>query len=92
MTAAQLADQETGERERVSPDVFAQGMAVTHPEYGLGKIVALAGRGLRRRATVAFATAGEKKFVVASSALRPAPAAVADTLVDLALLDVGRPQ
>jgi DNA helicase-2/ATP-dependent DNA helicase PcrA len=72
MTAAQLADQATRQPARVSPDVFAQGMAVTHPEYGLGKIVALAGRGPKRRATVAFATAGEKKFVLASSALQPA--------------------
>ncbi len=71
-TAAQLINQDTLAPGRVSPDVFAQGMVVTHPEYGLGKIVALSGRGAKRKATVAFATAGQKKFVLESSDLRPA--------------------
>jgi DNA helicase-2/ATP-dependent DNA helicase PcrA len=53
--------------------VFQQGMVVTHPEYGLGKIIALSGAGQNRRATVAFAsTAGQKTFVLAKSPLRPA--------------------
>ncbi len=48
-------------------------MVVRHPEYGLGKIVALSGSRDRRTATVAFASAaGEKKFVLAKSKLRPA--------------------
>ena len=48
-------------------------MVVRHPQYGLGKIVALSGSGDRRTATVAFAsTAGEKKFVLVQSPLRPA--------------------
>lgn len=69
-TAAELAG--TAETfNRVSPDVFAQGMAVMHPEHGLGKIVALSGAGKKRRATVRFATAGEKRFVLAHSPLRP---------------------
>jgi len=56
----------------VSPDVFVLGMIVKHPEYGLGKIVALSGKGSRRMATVAFASAaGERKFVLAQSPLRP---------------------
>lgn len=55
-----------------SPDVFCQGMIVRHPEYGLGKIVALSGVGARRMATVAFtSSAGEKKFVLQQSPLRP---------------------
>ncbi len=79
-TAAQLAG-ETQEpfseshqesEGRVSPDVFAQGMAVVHPQHGLGKIIALSGAGKNRRATVGFATAGEKRFVLAHSPLRPA--------------------
>jgi DNA helicase II / ATP-dependent DNA helicase PcrA len=57
---------------RVSPDVFKQGMTVMHPEYGPGKIVALSGSGKNRRATVQFAAAGERKFVLAHSPLRPA--------------------
>jgi len=75
-TAAQLVNSEAGTSEQVqshvSPDTFAQGMAVTHPEHGLGKIVALSGAGKGRRATVRFATAGEKRFVLAHSPLRPA--------------------
>jgi len=74
-TAAELAGKAadtTEPVERVSPDVFAQGMAVIHPDHGLGKIVALSGAGKNRRATVRFATAGEKRFVLAHSPLRPA--------------------
>ena len=56
----------------ISPDDFAHGMVVRHPEYGLGKIIALSGAGLRRVATVAFASsAGQKKFVLSQSQLRP---------------------
>jgi DNA helicase-2/ATP-dependent DNA helicase PcrA len=57
---------------RVSPDVFKQGMIVTHPEYGPGKIVALSGMGKNRRATIQFATVGQKKIILAHSAVRPA--------------------
>jgi DNA helicase-2/ATP-dependent DNA helicase PcrA len=57
---------------RVSPDVFKQGMAVVHPTFGPGKIVALSGAGKNRRATVTFARAGQKKFVLVYSDLRPA--------------------
>jgi DNA helicase II / ATP-dependent DNA helicase PcrA len=56
---------------RVSPDVFKQGMTVAHPEYGPGKIVALSGSGKNRRATIQFATVGEKKIILAHSAVRP---------------------
>ena len=51
---------------RVSPDVFKQGMTVTHPEYGPGKIVALSGSGKNRRATIQFATVGQKKIILAA--------------------------
>ena len=57
---------------KVAPDVFVQGMAVHHPQHGLGKIIALSGAGKNRRATVGFATAGEKRFILAHSPLRPA--------------------
>ncbi len=57
---------------RVSPDVFKQGMIVAHPEYGPGKIVALSGSGKNRRATIQFATVGQKKIILAHSAVRPA--------------------
>ena len=55
-----------------NPDAFAHGMAVVHPEYGPGKIVALSGAGKNRRATVRFPTAGEKRFVLIHSPLKPA--------------------
>lgn len=75
-TAAQLDDPDASPQgeslPRVSPDDFAQGMTVMHPEHGPGKIVALSGAGSKRRATVRFATAGEKRFVLAHSPLRPA--------------------
>jgi DNA helicase-2/ATP-dependent DNA helicase PcrA len=55
------------------PESFQQGMVVTHPEYGLGKIVALGGVGPKRSATVQFASeAGPRKFRLAFSPLRPA--------------------
>lgn len=56
---------------RVNPDAFKQGMTVTHPEYGPGKIVALSGSGKNRRATIQFATVGQKKIILAHSTVRP---------------------
>jgi DNA helicase-2/ATP-dependent DNA helicase PcrA len=47
-------------------------MTVMHPEHGPGKIVALSGNGKNRRATVKFAKAGERNFVLVHSPLRPA--------------------
>jgi DNA helicase II / ATP-dependent DNA helicase PcrA len=59
--------------QKISPEVFHQGMVVQHPIYGLGKIVALSGGGLKRKATVLFASgAGEKHFLLVHSPLRPA--------------------
>jgi len=72
-TAADLAGDAAPALPPLSPDVFHQGMVVRHPDYGLGKIVALSGAGLRRMATVAFASqAGQKKFMLQQSPLRPA--------------------
>ena len=76
-TAAALAEEPATataaeQLPRVSPDVFQQGMTVLHPEYGPGKIVALAGSGKNRRATIQFATVGQKKIILSHSALRPA--------------------
>ncbi len=49
---------------------FKAQMVVRHPQYGLGKIVAVSGNGRLRRATVRFASeAGEKRFVIANSPL-----------------------
>jgi len=55
------------------PDQFSEGMAVLHPTYGPGKIVALSGDRERRRATVRFANgSGQRTFVLSQSPLRPA--------------------
>jgi DNA helicase-2/ATP-dependent DNA helicase PcrA len=77
-TAANLSRAAGGESDvadelpRISPDAFKQGMTVTHPEYGPGKIVALSGSGKNRRATIQFAAAGQKKIILAHSKVRPA--------------------
>ncbi|MEM8866133.1 MAG: UvrD-helicase domain-containing protein [Planctomycetota bacterium] len=79
-TAAALLDDsapnyrasESAQAPRIDPDDFALGMAVNHPEYGLGKIIALSGAGKVRKATVRFVTAGEHRFVLAYSPLKPA--------------------
>ena len=70
-----VAAEMVGDAERrvdVDPDVFRQGMVVLHPQYGLGKIVALGGSGGERTATIDFASAaGRKKLPLAGSELRP---------------------
>ncbi len=55
-----------------SPEAFRAGMAVVHPDFGPGKILTLSGSGKNRRAIVQFPMAGEKRFVLAFSPLRPA--------------------
>ncbi|HEY3393859.1 MAG TPA: UvrD-helicase domain-containing protein [Lacipirellulaceae bacterium] len=69
---APITDAGESQLARVSPDVFKQGMTVAHPEYGPGKVVALSGAGKNRRATIQFATVGQKKIILAHSAVRPA--------------------
>ncbi len=70
-TAAELAADKPP-APAMHPDAFREGMLVRHPEYGLGKIVALSGVGPRRTATVNFtSSAGQKKFVLQQSPLRP---------------------
>jgi DNA helicase-2/ATP-dependent DNA helicase PcrA len=56
---------------RPDPNEFVHGMRVKHPEYGLGKIVAISGAQSSRTATVNFVTAGEKSFVLSRSYLQP---------------------
>jgi DNA helicase-2/ATP-dependent DNA helicase PcrA len=56
----------------VSPEEFIQGGLVRHPQYGLGRIVALSGSGPERQATVEFSPpAGQMKILLADSLLRP---------------------
>jgi len=70
-TAAKLAGDAIETKAPIPPDEFVQGMSVLHPKHGPGKIVAISGSGKNRRATVRFATAGEKRFILAHSPLQP---------------------
>ena len=51
-------------------DRFRPGTTVRHPDYGLGRIVAIDGAGPNRKGKVAFAVGGEKTFVLAKSPLK----------------------
>ncbi|MCA9206664.1 MAG: ATP-binding domain-containing protein, partial [Planctomycetales bacterium] len=54
------------------PHVFRKGMIVEHPDYGSGTIIALAGSGKKRMATVEFFGTGEEHtFRLAFSPLSP---------------------
>ena len=49
---------------------FQPGVSVMHPQYGLGRIVAIEGAGPDRKGRVAFTVGGERTFVLAKSPLR----------------------
>ncbi|WDI40360.1 ATP-dependent helicase [Bremerella sp. P1] len=72
MTAADMVKGPSSSKPKLNPDKFHQSMAVIHPTYGLGKIIAMSGEGAKRTATVQFVTGEQKKFVLAYSELRPA--------------------
>jgi DNA helicase II / ATP-dependent DNA helicase PcrA len=73
VTAADLLAKAT--QPRISPNVFKHGMAVEHPQYGAGTIVALSGDGPKRTASVRFFQDGEeRKFRLMFSDLLPAEA------------------
>ncbi|MDG3003950.1 ATP-dependent helicase [Paludisphaera mucosa] len=70
-TAAQLAG--GGPSSIAAPgdlDAFRPGASVLHPEYGLGRIVAIEGAGPNRKGRIAFTLAGERTFVLAKSPLK----------------------
>lgn len=70
MTAAELA----GGPSPVPADplaAFRMGAPVLHPQYGIGRIVAIDGAGPNRKGRVAFTVGGERTFVLAKSPLRP---------------------
>jgi DNA helicase-2/ATP-dependent DNA helicase PcrA len=76
MTAADLAGGRVGStaagaQAQVNPDDFRLGVMVAHPEYGLGRIVAIDGEGSGRKGRVAFAVGPTRAFVLAKSPLRP---------------------
>jgi DNA helicase-2/ATP-dependent DNA helicase PcrA len=72
-TAAELLA--TSDRPKISPNAFAHGMLVQHPQYGAGTIIALSGNGPKRTATVRFINDNqERKFRLLFSDLTPAQA------------------
>lgn len=50
---------------------FRPGISVLHPQYGIGRLVAIDGAGPNRKGRVAFTIGGEKTFILAKSPLRP---------------------
>jgi DNA helicase-2/ATP-dependent DNA helicase PcrA len=50
---------------------FRPGVSVLHPQYGIGRIVAIDGAGPNRKGRVAFTIGGEKTFILSKSPLRP---------------------
>ncbi|MGA2033228.1 MAG: UvrD-helicase domain-containing protein [Thermoguttaceae bacterium] len=70
-TAAELANGGLA-APPIAPDAFQHDMLVRHPEFGLGRIVALSGSGAGRQATVDFVShAGRQRFTIHGSPLRP---------------------
>ncbi len=71
MTAAELAGRPAAPL-RCPLESFRHGMVVMHAEYGVGKIVALSGGGVKRSATVQFASQPRPRtFQLAYGALQP---------------------
>lgn len=72
MTAAEMLGKTNNEIDRADPEAFMPGMLVSHPEHGLGKIVALSGSGEKRSATVQFFSASrQRSFRLVHSPLQP---------------------
>ena len=61
----------TGGGGPVDLEALKPGVSVLHPDYGLGRIVAVDGAGANRKGRVAFAVGPERTFVLAKSPLRP---------------------
>jgi DNA helicase II / ATP-dependent DNA helicase PcrA len=70
MTAAEL-DGTTAPSGPGDLNAFRPGISVLHPQYGIGRIVAIDGAGPNRKGRVAFTVGGEKTFILAKSPLRP---------------------
>jgi DNA helicase-2/ATP-dependent DNA helicase PcrA len=70
-TAAELAAGTLASPSNDELAVFRPGLTVRHPEYGLGRIVAIDGAGANRKGRVAFTVGGERTFVLAKSPLKP---------------------
>jgi DNA helicase-2/ATP-dependent DNA helicase PcrA len=72
-TAAALAGETTPFVPHGDLMAFRPGVVVLHPQYGIGRIVAIEGAGEGRKGRVAFTVGAERTFVLARSPLRPMP-------------------
>jgi len=74
-TAASLDGHTSSGNDSAAVDLskFQPGVLVTHPQFGLGKIVAIDGAGPNRKGRIAFAVGGERTFVLAKAPLKPIP-------------------
>ena len=71
-TAAEMSQPGQSTGRRYPPGTFFQGLAVSHPEYGSGMVVAVSGQGAKRTARVYFYSDGEERsFRLAHSPLVP---------------------
>jgi DNA helicase-2/ATP-dependent DNA helicase PcrA len=71
-TASAMAGETNTDSGSANPQDFVSGILVSHPEYGVGKVVKASGAGKNRTVNVRFVgPAGEKSFRVAFSPLRP---------------------
>ena len=50
--------------------VFQPGVSVMHPDYGIGRIVAIEGAGPNRKGRIAFTLGGERTFILAKAPLK----------------------
>ncbi len=72
VTAADLLDKSSRPLAKASPEQFELGMLVSHPEHGIGKVLALGGSGTKRSASVQFFdSARERRFILVHSQLQP---------------------
>ncbi len=74
MTAADLAGPKLPGANLPTADAlgaFQPGVSVMHPDYGIGRIVAIDGAGPNRKGRVAFTLGGERTFILAKSPLKP---------------------
>jgi DNA helicase-2/ATP-dependent DNA helicase PcrA len=74
-TAAELAGASTlanpaGIRGAPDLDALRPGVAVIHPQFGVGRIVCVEGAGPKRKGTVEFAVGGPRTFVLSLAPLR----------------------
>ncbi len=73
MTAADLAGPKLAATPSATPDelgAFQPGVSVMHPQYGIGRIIAVDGAGPNRKGRVAFTLGGERTFILAKAPLK----------------------